>query len=77
VCQIYQAKQKPRYFIGHTISFGCVALRTVLVIIFRFILVMINRRQKRMTGEEIKKEVEKYGGEGLAKDHHPELRYTF
>jgi len=38
---------------------------------------MINRRQKRMTGEEIKKEVEKYGGEGLAKDHHPELRYTF
>jgi len=45
--QIYQAKQKPRYLIGHTISFGCVALQTVLVIILRFLLMMINRRSSK------------------------------
>lgn len=74
--QIYQAKQKPRYFIGHTISFSCVALQSVLVIFLRFILMMINRHRKRMNHEEKKQEVEKYGGEKLAGDHHPEFQYT-
>jgi hypothetical protein len=74
--QIYQAKQKPRYLIGHTVSFGCVALQTVLVIILRFLLMMINRRRKRMNDEEIQQEVNKYGGEESAGDHHSKFLYT-
>jgi len=73
--QIYPAKQKPRYFIDHTISFACIALQTVLVIILRFIITMINRRRKKMNDEQIKQQVEKYGGEELAGDHHPRFRY--
>jgi hypothetical protein len=29
-----------------------------------------------MNEEQIKQEVEKYGGEKLAGDHHPDFRYT-
>jgi hypothetical protein len=36
---------------------------------------MINRRRKQMNDEQIKQEVEKYGGEKLAGDHHPKFRY--
>ncbi|CAF0903972.1 unnamed protein product [Rotaria sordida] len=74
--QIYQAKQKPRYFIGHTISFCCVVLQTTLIIILRFILMIINHRRKRMNDEQIKQQVEKYGGEEFVGDHHPKFRYT-
>ncbi len=74
--QIYPAKQKPRYFIGHTVAFCCVALQTLLVIILRFLLMMMNHRRERMNEEQIKQEVEKYGGEKLAGDHHPDFRYT-
>ncbi len=74
--QIYQAKQKPRYFIGHTISFVCIALQTVLVIVLRLLLMMINRRRERMNDEEIQQQLEKYGGEELAGDRHPKFRYT-
>ncbi|CAF0882011.1 unnamed protein product [Rotaria sp. Silwood1] len=74
--QIYRANQKPRYFIGHTISFCCVALQIILVIILRFILMIINCRRKRMNDEQIKQQVENYGGEELVGDHHPNFRYT-
>ncbi len=73
--QIYQAKQKPRYFIGHTVSFSCVALQTILVIILRVILMIINRHRKKMNDEQIQQQVEKYGGEELAGDRHPEFQY--
>lgn len=73
--QIYPAKDKPRYFTGHTISFGCVVLQSVLIILLRFILTIINYRRKRMNDEQKQKEIEKYGGEELAGDHHPDFQY--
>jgi tryptophan-rich sensory protein len=74
--QIYQEKQKPRYFISNTIAFVCTALQAVLVISLRLIFVYINRQRSRMNEEEIQQQVERYGGNELAGDHHPEFRYT-
>ncbi|CAF4007701.1 unnamed protein product [Rotaria sp. Silwood2] len=74
--QIYRANQRPRYFIGHTISFCCVVVQTTLVLILRFILMIINCRRKRMNDEQIKQQVENYGGEEFVGDHHPKFRYT-
>ncbi len=73
--QIYQAKQKPRYFIGHTVSFCCVALQSILIITLRLILMRINRRREKMNDDEKQRQIEKYGGEQLAGDHHPDFRY--
>ena len=74
--QIYQAKQKPRYLIGHSISFACVALQTVLIIILRLIFMMINRHRDKLSEEEKQKQIEKYGDEQAAGDRHPNFRYT-
>jgi hypothetical protein len=41
--QIYQAKQKPRYFIGNTIAFSFIVFQTILIVILRLIFVFINR----------------------------------
>ena len=74
--QIYQEKQKPRYFVGNTIAFSFVALQTILVIILRFLFMCINRQRSRMSEEEIDRQVKRYGGNELAGDRHPEYRYT-
>jgi len=74
--QIYQSKQKPRYFLGNTIAFCFIVLQTILVIILRLVFMMINHRRARMNEEQIKKQIEEYGGNELAGDRHPEFRYT-
>jgi uncharacterized BrkB/YihY/UPF0761 family membrane protein len=74
--QIYQEKQKPRYFIGNTIAFSFVVIQTILVIILRFVFMYINRQRSRMNEEEIQQQVKRYGGNELAGDRHPEYRYT-
>jgi hypothetical protein len=37
---------------------------------------VINRRRERMNEEQIQEQIERYGGEELAGDHHPTFRYT-
>lgn len=74
--QIYQAKQKPRYLIGHSISFACVALQTVLIVILRLILMLINRHRDQLNDEQKKQQIDKYGDEQSAGDRHPDFRYT-
>ena len=74
--QIYQAKQKPRYLIGHSISFACVALQTILIIVLRLILMIINRRREKLNDEQKQEQIHKYGDEQSAGDHHPDFRYT-
>jgi len=74
--QIYRTEQKPRYFLGNTIAFSFVVLQTILVIILRLIFMIINHRRSQMNEEEIKKQIEEYGGNELAGDRHPEFRYT-
>jgi uncharacterized BrkB/YihY/UPF0761 family membrane protein len=74
--QIYRAEQKPRYFLGNTIAFSFIVLQTILIIILRLIFIIINRRRSQMNAEEIKKQIEKYGGNELAGDRHPQFRYT-
>ncbi|CAF5031357.1 unnamed protein product, partial [Rotaria sp. Silwood1] len=74
--QIYQDKQKPRYFLGNTIAFGCVALQTILIIILRFIFIYINRRRQILNDEQKQQQIETYGGIELIGDRHPEFRYT-
>jgi hypothetical protein len=74
--QIYQANQKPRYFLGNAIAFSCIVLQTILIVILRFVFMFINRQRSRMNREEIQKQIERYGGNELAGDRHPEFRYT-
>ena len=72
---IYQAKQKPRYLLGHTIALISTVVQTILIIILRCVFVLINRRRSRMNAEEIQEQIAKYGGNELAGDRHPEFRY--
>ncbi|CAF4746061.1 unnamed protein product [Rotaria sp. Silwood1] len=74
--QIYQDKQKPRYFLGNTIAFGCVALQTILIIILRFIFIYINRRRQILNDDQKQQQIKRYGGSELIGDRHPEFRYT-
>jgi len=74
--QIYRTEQKSRYFLGNTIAFSFVVLQTILVIILRLAFMIINHRRSQMNEEEIKKQIEEYGGNELAGDRHPEFRYT-
>jgi uncharacterized BrkB/YihY/UPF0761 family membrane protein len=74
--QIYHEKQQPRYLIGNTIAFIFIALQTILIIILRLVFMIINRQRARMNEEEMKKQIERYGGNELAGDRHPEFRYT-
>ncbi|CAF0839698.1 unnamed protein product [Adineta steineri] len=74
--QIYSDKQKPRYIIGHTISLVCMTVQTILVIILRCVLMIINKRRKQMSDEQIQQEVDKYGGEESVGDRHPKFQYT-
>ncbi|CAF3778009.1 unnamed protein product [Rotaria sp. Silwood1] len=67
--QIYQDKQKPRYFLGNTIAFGCVALQTILIIILRFIFIYINRRRQILNDEQKQQQIETYGGIELIDDY--------
>ena len=36
----------------------------------------INRQRSRMNEEEMKKQIERYGGNDLVGDYHPEFQYT-
>jgi uncharacterized BrkB/YihY/UPF0761 family membrane protein len=74
--QIYQDNQKPRYFLGNTIAFSFIVVQTILIIILRLVFMMINRGRSQMNEYEIKKQIERYGGNELAGDRHPEFRYT-
>ncbi len=74
--QIYQEKQKPRYFIGNTIAFSFIVLQTILIVILRLIFVFINRQRSQMNNEQINQQIARYGGNELAGDRHPEFRYT-
>ncbi|CAF3106287.1 unnamed protein product [Rotaria sp. Silwood2] len=74
--QIYQDKQKPRYFLGNTIAFGCVALQTILIIILRLVFIYINRRRQILNDDQKQQQIERYGGNELIGDRHPEFRYT-
>lgn len=73
--QIYRAEHKPKYFLGHTVSFVCVVLQSILIIVLRLILMKINCKRQRMDDKQMKEQIEKYGGEKLAGDHHPKFRY--
>ncbi|CAF1267643.1 unnamed protein product [Rotaria sordida] len=74
--QIYQDKQKPRYFLGNTIAFSCVALQTILIIILRFIFIYINHRRQILNDDEKQQQIQRYGGIQLIGDRHPDFRYT-
>jgi hypothetical protein len=74
--QIYQAKQKPRYFIGNTIAFSFIVLQTILIVILRLIFMFINRQRSKMNNEQINQQIVRYGGNELAGDRHPDFRYT-
>ena len=45
------------------------------MIILRLVFIYINRQRSRMNDEEIKNQIERYGGIELAGDRHPEFRY--
>lgn len=72
----YQEKQKPRYLFGNATGLFCTALQTLVVICLRFIFMYINRQRSKMNLAEIKKQIEHYGGDEFAGDHHPEYRYA-
>ncbi|CAF0802972.1 unnamed protein product [Rotaria sp. Silwood1] len=74
--QIYQAQQKPRYFIGNTIALIFIVLQTILVIILRLMFLYINRQRSQMNTEQINQQIKRYGGNELVGDRHPEFRYT-
>ncbi|CAF1682766.1 unnamed protein product [Adineta ricciae] len=74
--QIYQDKQKPQYFLGNSISLGCIVVQTILVLSLRFIFIYENRRRGRFTKEQIERQIERYGGNDLVGDRHPDFRYT-
>ncbi|CAF1391416.1 unnamed protein product [Adineta ricciae] len=74
--QIYQEKQKPQYFLGNSISLGCIVVQTILVLSLRFIFIYENRRRGRFTKEQIERQIQRYGGNDLIGDRHPDFRYT-
>ena len=74
--QIYDEKQKPQYTLGNTIGLICTIVQTISVISLRCIFMFINRQRSKMNADEIKKQIERYGGQELAGDHHPDFRYT-
>ncbi|CAF3727410.1 unnamed protein product [Rotaria sp. Silwood1] len=74
--QIYQAQQKPRYFIGNTIALIFIVLQTILVIILRLMFLYINRQRSQMNTEQINQQIKRYGGNELVGDRHPEFRYA-
>lgn len=73
--QIYQAKQRPRYFLGHTIGFSCVVVQTILTLLLRFLFTCLNQRRSEMNDEEIQQQIERYNGSEIG-DRHPTFRYT-
>ncbi|CAF1165643.1 unnamed protein product [Adineta steineri] len=74
--QIFNEKEKRKYFLGNRIALSVVILQTILILILRFIFAFINRQRSRMNIEEINQQIQRYGGKELAGDHHPEFRYT-
>ena len=74
--QIYDEEQKPRYILGNTIALICTVIQTILIISLRFILLFINQQRSQMNADEIQKQIERYGGNELVGDHHPDFRYT-
>lgn len=71
---IYQAKQNPRYLLGHTIGFSCVVVQTILTVVLRFLFTRLNRRRSEMNEEEIQREIQRYNGSEIG-DRHPTFRY--
>lgn len=74
--QLYNESQKPQYRIGHTIALICTIAQAIIVIILRLLFKSINFRRSQMNEKEIQTEIDKYGGNQLASDRHPEFRYT-
>lgn len=73
---IYHDNQKPRFFLGNSISLLCFLIQSIVIICFRFMLAFINRRRSRMNEKEIIEQIEFYGGHDLVGDRHPRFRYT-
>ncbi|CAF4062369.1 unnamed protein product [Rotaria sp. Silwood2] len=74
--QIYQAKDKPRYLTGNTVALSFIVLQTILIVILRLVFLYINRQRSRMNNEQINQQIERYGGNELVGDRHPQFRYT-
>ena len=74
--QIYDENQRPQYRLGNTIALMCTAIQTILVVSLRFMFIVINQRRSRMNREEIQTQIERYGGNELVGDYHPDFRYT-
>ncbi|CAF2313380.1 unnamed protein product [Rotaria sp. Silwood2] len=74
--QIYQAKDKPRYLTGNTVALSFIVLQTILIVILRLVFLYINHQRSRMNNEQINQQIERYGGNELVGDRHPQFRYT-
>ncbi|KAI7881294.1 MFS general substrate transporter [Lichtheimia hyalospora FSU 10163] len=69
--QVYQAWDAPHYTRGHTICAALMACAIVLSVIYKLLLIRMNKKRENMTEEEYNKACQ---GEELC-DHHPDFRY--
>ncbi|KAI8144410.1 major facilitator superfamily domain-containing protein [Fennellomyces sp. T-0311] len=66
----------PKYLMGHTIALSCFGLEIFVILALRIMLNRANKKREAMTPEEKGQEIEKYGGENLVGDRHPDFRYA-
>ncbi|KAI8390043.1 major facilitator superfamily domain-containing protein [Blakeslea trispora] len=66
----------PKYFVGNTIAFSCIAVQTVLVIVLRLLLARENKRRSKLSEEQRELEIHKYGGMDLVGDRHYSFKYV-